>query len=131
MNKRIKGDEKFIKVYNTVIKKLYRKNYGELDLNDTNSIVHYLDSACTAHLTDSACVININKVSNVMIIGVTSGKEPAVGWGHLGELGRAFIAPGANVTAGLLEPPPPHEATRTPRARVEVVKTTRERKCFM
>ena len=48
-------------------------------------------------------------------------------------LGTALTitVPGANVTAGLLEPPPPHEATSTPRATAEIVKTEHERKCFM
>jgi len=50
-NRRVKVDEEYVKIYKTIIKKLYNKKYEDLKLDDTNSVLHYLDSACTAHLT--------------------------------------------------------------------------------
>ncbi len=95
-SKKIVGDEKFIKIYNTVIKKLYNKNCDEMKLDDSNSVLHYLDSSCTAHLTASECLLELKPVKNVIVIGIT-GEKAATGWGHLGKLGRAFVAPSTNV----------------------------------
>jgi hypothetical protein len=93
----MEGDERFVNVYRTVINELYKDMKTGARLDDTNSVLHYLDTACTAHLTDKRCVLKVNPVKNIMITGVTKGKEPATGWGHLGDLGRSFIAPSLNV----------------------------------
>ncbi len=95
-NEKMIGDEKHVIIYNTMVKKLYNKTYEEMKLDDSNSVLHYLDSACTAHLTSSECLLDIKSVKNVMVVGIT-GEQAATGWGHLGILGRAFVAPSTNV----------------------------------
>ena len=43
------------------------------ELNDTNSVSAYIDTACNGHLVPVKCMSNVKVVHDVSVIGVNEG----------------------------------------------------------
>ena len=66
------------------------------ELNDTNSVAAYIDTACNGHLLPVKCLSNVKEETDVSVIGVNEGGLKVTHSGFCNRLGGKGWAPNGN-----------------------------------